>query len=436
MDNKKFIDASVGSKTIMLADMGTTPTMPLRDERFTPSDEIEYWGYDNLEPFRLLKEIGSNSVLTNDLWFVTRALYAGGLEYGYSDGEEFVRTKLPDMDAILRASNIPVQMVRGISGYKMLANSFPEFILSKDRSKIVRFSYLNSADCRWSKAKANIGYQYCYADANWDLNFGRLEKNTAVKIDAITADGYGAEADWMREQNGYKYVMPGVRLPVMDRHNYSLPPWASIIETKWLSYTNQIPKFKEAYLKNASHIKYVIHVPLSWWLWKYPDWESKTAKEQLEIRTLEHDRFDKFLAGVDNAGKSLLLTYRDDPAFQQQGYTQWKIETLDKKVIDGILKDDVLETSQMIHTAVGVDGSLVGNSPGSKLGAGSGSDKREAFNIFMALSTADQDILLRPLEVMAEYNGYPELKFRFNNRFLELLSSITPSQRNTQDAND
>jgi hypothetical protein len=430
-----FLDISVGARTIMM-DMGASQTMPLRKELFPLSDEIEYWGLDNLEPHRLLQEVGKNSVLTNALWFVTRALYGGGLEYGYSDGEVFTKAKIAEIDAILRASNMPAQMMKGISGFKILANSFPEFILSKDRKKIVRFSYLSSETCRWSKAIASKGYQYCYSDANWDLNFGRLDKDTAIQIDAVTAEGYGAEAEWMRDQKGFKFVMPGIKLPVMGRYNYSLAQWASILQTEWLEYANQIPKFKKAYLKNASHIKYVIHVPLSWWLWKYPDWESKTKKEQLEIRTEEHDRFDKFLSGVENAGKSLLLTYRDDPAFQQQGYTQWKIEALDKKVIEGILTDDVLETTQMIHTSVGVDGSLVGNSPGSKMGSGSGSDKREAFNIFMALSTSDQDMLLRPLEVMAEYNGFPDLKFQFNNRFLQLLSKITPSQRNTQDANN
>jgi hypothetical protein len=88
----------------------------------------------------------------------------------------------------------------------------------------------------------------------------------------------------------------------------------------------------------------------------------------------------------------------------------------------------------MLHTAVGVDGSLVGNSPGSKLGAGSGSDKHEAFNIFMALSTIDQQILLRPLEVMAAYNGHPDISFRFSSRFIQQLSSVTPSNRNTKDA--
>jgi hypothetical protein len=130
-----------------------------------------------------------------------------------------------------------------------------------------------------------------------------------------------------------------------------------------------------------------------------------------------------------------MLTFQDDPNFLANGYTQWKIDIIDRKVIEGILTNDVLETTQMIHTAVGVDGTLVGNSPGSKMGGGSGSDKREAFNIFTALSTVDIDILTRPLEVMAEYNGFPGVKFRMNTRFMQLLSNVTPSNRDAQDAN-
>lgn len=419
----------------MLSEMGTTPTSPTQRLLYEFDPLLEAWGPDNLYPNKLLADAATNPVLSNALGWVSKAIYAGGIEYGIMDAEgNFQKVVIPELDAIFKASSFPKQLYMGISSMKVLGNAFPEFILSKDRKKIVRISFIDASFCRWSKFKDN-GHEFCYVDANWDLNFGRVYlETTTIPVDAIRLDGYGQEAQWMKEQREYKYIMPGVYLPTLGRRYYAVPQWASIRESGWLSYANQIPKFKEAYLNNASHIKYVIHVPFSWWLWKYPKFESLSAEERQQIRKEEHDRFDSFLVGYENAGKSIMLTYRDDPSFQQQGYTQWKIETIDKKVIEGILTDDVLETTQMIHTAVGVDGTLVGNSPGSKMGGGSGSDKREAFNIFMRLTTPEQEILFRPLEVMAEYNGYPNIKFRLDSRFLETLNQVTPSKRDNQDA--
>ena len=173
-------------------------------------------------------------------------------------------------------------------------------------------------------------------------------------------------------------------------------------------------------------------MPLSWWYWKYPNWESMGEKERAKTRSLEHERFDKYLTGYDNAGRSLLMTFQDSPEFKQNNYTKWDIQIIDKKVIEGILTDDVLETTQMIHHAAGVHGTLLGSSPGAKMGAGSGSDQKQAYNIFIGLSQAEQDILLRPYQIAAEYNGHPNLKFRFRNRLIADLKDVTPYKSDTQ----
>jgi hypothetical protein len=397
--------------------------------------DIEPWGADNLEPARLIADAKSNVVLTNALGWVARALYGGGLEYGYRksgpDGKAiFVQASIPQIDAVLHCSVIAEQLYRGFASMRVLGNAFPELILSKDRKSIVRIFYLDASYCRLSKMADDRGHEAVWVDANWALQLGRPNRKGAHIVPCVTMDGKGIEHEWIKAQDGWKYAIPGICMPTLGRSYYGEPEWASIRATGWLEYANQIPKFKAAYLRNASHIKYVIHVPISWWQWKYPDWESKTDAQRMELRKLEHERFDTFLTGVENAGKSIMLTYRDDPAFHAQGYSRWSIEALDRKVIEGILTDDVLETTQMLHTAAGVDGTLVGNSPGAKMGAGSGSDKREAFNIFMALTTFDQEMVLRPLEIMAAYNGFPGLKFRIGSRFLQLLSDVTPSNRN------
>lgn len=425
----------VGSRSVMIAE-GGQPSAPKKRRRVARlSEELEYWGDDNLEPQHLLKDIKSNAVLRNALNWSVRALYSGGVEYGYLEGEDQMAIQRIDkIEEFLQRSRIADQLVRGLMGFKLLGNAFPEYILSRDRKTITRISYLDSSQCRWGKYSANSGYSRCYVSASWDYYRGRLNDEYTIQVPTIDIDGWGQESYWLKEVKGYKYILPDVCFPSLGNSYYADPAWTSIRESGWLTYANQIPKFKESYLKNASHIKYAVHVPESWWLWKYPDWEELTPEERKKLRIDEHKRFDKFLVGVENAGRSIMMTFRDNADFKAQGYTKWEIQVIDKKVIEGILTDDVLETTQMIHNAVGVHGTLVGSSPGSKLGAGSGSDQKQAYNIFMALSQADQDILLRPLEIAAEYNGFKGLKFRIRNRLIADLKDITPSKREVQDA--
>lgn len=85
--------------------------------------------------------------------------------------------------------------------------------------------------------------------------------------------------------------------------------------------------------------------------------------------------------------------------------------------------------------AVGVDPTLVGDGPGKKMGGGSGSDKRIAFNIYVALLQAYRDVILEPLYFIAEYNGwrkkYKGLKFKTVEVELQTLDQGNTAKETT-----
>ena len=57
--------------------------------------------------------------------------------------------------------------------------------------------------------------------------------------------------------------------------------------------------------------------------------------------------------------------------------------------------------------ALGVDPSLIGAGiPGGKLGAGSGSDKREAFTILSALKKHDRETTIEIFEFIQQYFAF------------------------------
>lgn len=437
MTEEKNYIISVGdsgsSSILMSSNAGAKPSRPVQDNLLSISREIETWGADNLEPQHLLTALKSNPVLSSAMDWMVRALYNGGLEYGYEETDEsgkkkFIPQSITEIDAILKASNHKRQAVMGFKGLKTTSMVFPEVILSKDRKKVVMVNFNDSTYCRLSKANAEGRNEYCHISANWEMQYGNQDNKYGITVPFLD-DTYN-ELEALKEGKAYKYVLSGCNMPTLGNSYYSEPVWNSLRTSKWLDYTNQIPVFKTNYLKNATHIKYAVHVPESWWEWKYKDWDTIEAKKRAELVKKEHQRFDTFLRGIENAGKSLMLTFRSDPNMISGGYTKWDIQVIDKKVIDNILGGDLLDTTQMIYQALGVHSTLLGGAPGaSNLGAGSGSDQREAYNIFMALSTIDQDIICKPFELMAEYNGLPNLKFRFNSRLIANLSDVTPSKR-------
>lgn len=427
-----------GTSIMMQSNPGGKPSKPVRRDDYRYVEEIECWGDDNLEPQHLVKAFKSNSVLRSALDFIVRALYNGGLEYGYTQMDEkgeksFTPQRIPEIETMLKCSNHKRQAVKALFDLKVTGNCFPEVILTKDRKKVAMINFNQSPYCRWSTAMDNGRNAFCHISANWDINAGRIMDPKEIIVPVL--DNTFDEIEALREAKGYKYIIPEVNYPTIGNSYYSEPVWNAIRTSGWLEYANQIPEFKKNYLENASHIKYVIHVPVSWWKWKYNDWDSLKPAKKKELITKNHQNFDKFLKGKENAGKSLMLTFQDDPEMIKHGYTKWDIQLVDKKVVDKILGGDLLDITQMIYQSVGVHATLLGGAPGaSNLGAGSGSDQREAYNIFMALATIDQDIIAKPFELAAEYNGYPNLKFRFNSRLIAALKEITPSKRQEQNA--
>jgi hypothetical protein len=419
------------------SDAGAKPTNLIQEDEFGLSnhDKIEPWGLDNMEPHHLIRDAKANPTLGTALNWIVRALYSGGLEYGTAEGDDFEgfkTQKIPEIETLLKRSNAKRQLIKGLLSLKQTGNCFPEVILSKDRKKIVMFGFNDATHGRWGYEKRNGLSKYCYLSANWYSQNGLFQKKYTERVAVL--DNSFDQVQALRDGKDFKYILPDVNFPTLGNSYYAEPIWNSLRTSKWLEYANMIPAFKRNYLKNATHIKYVIHIPESWWIWKYKDFATNDKERPKRIKK-EHERFEKFVGGFENAGKSLILTFQNDPAYAANNWAQWKIELIDKKVIDNILGGDLLDITQIIYQSVGVHATLLGGAPGStNLGAGSGSDQKQAYNIFMALSTFDQETVMTPLQLMAEYNGHPNLKFRFNSRMIADLSSVTPDKRVAQEA--
>ncbi|RSK45180.1 hypothetical protein [Hymenobacter rigui] len=410
---------------------GATPSSPVEKGQ---NGDVALWGEANDFPQQVLKSLESNTILPSVLEWKTRAVYGGGVVYGRvtdfdgSGNEIFKRERLPDVEAFFRRSNIPRYAYEGLQNLFTYAQSYPELIQSLNKQKITTLTTQDTAFCRYSVPKANQPVpDYVHISANWPDAKPGDEYTTSVPV----LDPYYEPVEALKaDTRGFKYIYP-LALPSPGKALYQLASWNSIRRSGWLDVAQAIPEFKAAMFKNQLSIKYLIETDERYWKWKYPDWDTKTTEQRRQIIGDELSDFEKTMTGAQGAGKSILSVSVQDPR-TGESVSAFKVTAIDDKVKSGLHIEDSQEASSHIYTALSVDPTLVGISPGKGMGAGSGSDKRIAFNNFISTHRFHQDLILEPLYLVRDYNGWPEgLEFRFLN---PLAQTADVSKSNTSTA--
>lgn len=175
---------------------------------------------------------------------------------------------------------------------------------------------------------------------------------------------------------------------------YPEPDYYSVFRNGWVDVACAVPAFIKAMYTKSASIKYHVHIPEHYFPLKYKDWETKTAKERLDIVTKEKTDMDTFLMGQDNAHKVFVSIFGLDSDGKEM--PDWKIEPIqDYLKKDAELPNNSAANSEILF-AMGVDASLVGfGIPGGKDLSGSGSDKRMSMAIKQSLMQRERCISLQ-----------------------------------------
>lgn len=298
-------------------------------------------------------------------------------------------------------------------------NVFPELIKNVAGDKIAYLGTQDASWCRWSKMNDKGIIEKCHITSNWPI--AKATDASTLTIDVI--DPYSFDAvEKIKLSKKNKFIYP-ISYPSPGKAYYQLSAWDGFRTSGWADIAAEIPKFKKAIMQFQVTIKYMICIPLNYWPARYPDWLKLSEDAKNVLRKAKLDEINSTLAGSVNAGKSIMV----DVGFDREGreLPGWKIIPIEDKLKEGAYLEDSQEASQHLMRALAVDPSLVGNGPGRGKDAGSGSDKRIAFNIYVALQQPYRDVILEPLLFIAEYNGwdkqYPGINFKFEELQLETL---------------
>ncbi|MGJ1295533.1 hypothetical protein ACR777_15105 [Sphingobacterium spiritivorum] len=408
----------------ILVDMGPSNIVePLSKDPSTPvpkdenaSEAVAFWGDENNFPQLLIKTAELSTEMPSLLDWQARAIQGkeviaytrvANIEKGTWDIKPLFDEEI---DSFLQDTTFKRYMREASIDFFWFWNVFPELIKSVGRDKIAYIGTQDASYCRWGKMDSKGKIKKCYVNTNWPD--AKITDDQTITYDVI--DPYSnTRIEDIKNSKSNSFIYP-ISYPSPGKNYYQLSKWHGFISSGWADIARSIPQSKKSLRDRILSARYIVKIPINYWESSYKDWRKLTQEEQLEIKKKKVKEINGQLTGTSNDGKTILMEVGYD--LQGKEIAGWEIKPIDQSKIDGEHLEDSREASEHLMRALGVDPTLVGDGPGKKMGSGSGSDKRVAFNIYVSLLQPYREVILEPLYFIAEYNGwlhkYPGLCFK------------------------
>lgn len=413
----------------------TPPSMSvIKDEN--KASKVAWWGENNDFPNVADKEIKKNPTLTSALRKKVEYLYTQGIEF-YKEkiiDNKFVIIPVssPELNAIKNAFQTKQYLAQSVFDYTRYYSFFPEIIFSLDKSKALYLTAQKAVNTRWGKQNESTGLiELAYINSNWAE--GRKEDSPDTIIVSVL-DPFVHSIDAVKlDTANLKYIFwPHI---ASSETYYPLVDWWSVKESGWLDISNYIPTYKKSLMLRSMSAEWHIEVHIGWLKEKYGEtWAKATPEMQNQIFLDEINHFNQMRMGPDKAGGNVMSTKFWDEESQTL-VSAWTFNDLSQSnKSSGEYIQDSNEADQKIHYAVGLDSTTTNTSAGGGLGDGSGSNKKEAFNMVQSTKSIHEEIILSPILWMINYNGLNpdnDIQIRFKTPILQTMNNVPPSQRDT-----
>ena len=337
------------------------------------------------------------------------ACYGAGPVLNGADGQP---TTLPEAIRFRRRTGLGTFFLEQITDMKYYFMAVSVIILSKDGTQINRLVHKDACFCRLAKADKSGRISYVYY-ANWKK--GNLQRGDVERIPLLREDD--PIGDLMvkmgREpgQDGRCCVRTPLRkfavllrFPTVGCQYYPTPYYAAMFRGGSYFEKRLISAAKIAKIRNHASVKYQVEVEHKYWQ-KIISEERITDPLKIKERIKkEKEKIRDFVAGVHNSGKAWITGYYVDPLGHE--VRDIRVNNIEGSKEGGDYADDINVAANTLCYADNTHPNLVGAVPGKSQSNNSGSDKRELFTMKQALETAFHDLLLRPVEMVCEFNGW------------------------------
>lgn len=308
----------------------------------------------------------------------------------------------------------------GCVDFTWFHNVFPDLIKDKSLDKIPYLGTHEASWCRWGIMNNKGVIDKCFVSAEWP-SVEPDDKEKVMKHTVLDPYSYSVVDDF-KASTVTRAVFPA-NYPSPGQAYYPLAPWTQYLFSEWSTLKANIPKWKKTTMEKMLSAKYILTIPVNYWPQKYKNWNALNTDQRLAKKKETVKEINDKLTGIENSGSTILSEVGlDDQGKEIPGF---KIIPIDNILKDGQYLEDSQEAVEYMLQCLDLDPTIVGKGPGRGKDAGSGSDKRVAFNILVALLQPYRDVILEPLYFVADYNGwtndYPGLCFKVLEVELETL---------------
>lgn len=389
----------------------TTDVFDERNIQFRPvpgrkGEKYAPWGYDDRLPYTVRELVGSDEVTAQNKLFNVLTCYGAGLRLETEDAES------PHLNEARKWADrnfMSGYLLEQMTDMKYYYFTICVFILSRDGTRINRLIHKDACHCRLAAANRHgrIGAVYF---ADWNNGAKTVERIPLLPLTdplgellQLMGREPGTDGQTLERTKQRKFAML-TRFPTVGCQYYPTPYYAAMFRGGSYDEKRLISAAKNAKLRNHSSVKYQVEVHRDYWR-RLCDEEGITdPKKRKERILLAKENIRDFVAGVHNSGKAWITHYYVSPT----GYEERDIRVvnIEGSKEGGDYADDINVAANTLCYADNTHPNLVGAVPGKSQNNNSGSDKRELFTMKQALETATHDLLLRPLRMVFEYNGW------------------------------
>lgn len=394
---------------------------------------IASWGKTNKYPQEVIKSVKTNGAASSAIRFLRKAHYGNGLvlikDEVNAEGKKTPKVvpvwDEPTINEFFMKSQMNRFWKETIADLEWFSIAFPEYILSENFKTINRVKRQKTAWCRFEMMNEENGLvEHVYISEKFGKETPDLTGAFVEKVPLIDSYWSPEQVKIYCQQNGIKKFIRPIFYPLLDEAMYPESEWHAVVKSGWLDVANSVPELKKSLFQNQMTLKYIIEIDERYFEKIYREnWFTMKPEETKKIRQDVIDNINSSLVGNDKAGKSIqgMKITGDDG----KPYPAVTITAIDDKLKDGSYLPEAEAANSEVLFALGVDPSLIGAGiPGGKLGAGSGSDKREAFTILSALFKTNRETTLEIYDFISQYNAWPQdIRPAFENTILTTLDA-------------
>lgn len=369
------------------------------------------FGPDDALPYHLIRTIGCDEVLAQNLFFNVLTAYGAGLKY--IDRETRQPSEDPEIRRFALSNSFGEFFLEQCTDMKYFFFAVAVIILDREGKRIVQVRHKEACYCRFEKAdrKGRINHVFY---ANWrkasaltrkDVEMITLlnEKNPLGHLEVLMGRAPGADGLTHPRTTERKFAVV-MRFPTPGQRYYPTPYYTALFRGDWYDLKRLIGKAKKSKIRNHSSVKYQVEIHKDYWQNIFSEENIMDPVEQQKRAIREKENIRDFVTGMANSGKVWISSYYVDSYGKEQRSV--RINIIDTSKEGGDWSEDIQEASNMICYGTNIHPNLVGATPGKSQSNNSGSDKRELFTLKQSLETAFHDMLLKIHEIVIFFNGW------------------------------